>query len=421
MTQPFPAGPSTARVTTRCRSCEGSLAEVLSLGDLPLGNAFRSASEIGLPQERYPLVLALCADCGLSQLAHELDVPALHSQLPYYTSTSEVLLAHQRKEVDDVRSRVGPLEKSLVIEIGGSDGDLLIAFQQRGARVLGIEPVRESAVTAERRHGLEMIVDFFTERLARDLVRTHGRAKVIIANYVLPLVPDPKDFLAGLAALLADDGVALLESAYLVHMVDGVRFDGIAHVRQTWMDVSILSRMLDGHGLALIDVELLRDFRGGTIRAWVGVKGHREPAERVGMAVSAERQRSVGTPEFFVPFARKVENVVNRLPEFLTQLRASGANVAAYGGGIKASTVLNACGLTEDHIVFTVDANPLKQGMLMPGPDIPIRSPQALLDETPEYIVLLALDHVNEVAQQQIEYTSRGGRFVVPVPEPHVI
>jgi hypothetical protein len=57
----------------------------------------------------------------------------------------------------------------------------------------------------------------------------------------------------------------------------------------------------------------------------------------------------------------------------------------------------------------------------MPGTHLPIVAPEALLQERPDYVLLLAWNYRDEVMQQQAEYLAGGGRFIVPVPVPQVL
>jgi hypothetical protein len=68
-------------------------------------------------------------------------------------------------------------------------------------------------------------------------------------------------------------------------------------------------------------------------------------------------------------------------------------------------------------VIDFVDRSTYKQGLFMPGVHLPIRPTEALLEEQPDLVVLLAWNFQEEIVAQQAEYVRRGGRFVVPIPE----
>jgi ABC-type Fe3+-hydroxamate transport system substrate-binding protein len=77
--------------------------------------------------------------------------------------------------------------------------------------------------------------------------------------------------------------------------------------------------------------------------------------------------------------------------------------------------------LGPDKIDYIADRSPLKQGRYTPGMHVPVVSPEWLLADQPDYVLLLAWNFVDEVLQQQAEYRKRGGKFILPLPEVRVI
>jgi hypothetical protein len=110
-----------------------------------------------------------------------------------------------------------------------------------------------------------------------------------------------------------------------------------------------------------------------------------------------------------------------RLLDLLRSLRRDGATLAAYGAPAKGNTLLNYCQIDTDLIPYTVDKNPLKVGRYTPGMHLPVLPVSTLIERRPDYVLILAWNFADEIMRQQREYAARGGRFIVPIPEPTVV
>lgn len=412
------------RESFQCRSCGHTAPHevVFSLGKLPLGNALLSREQLLQPEATYPLDLAFCERCALLQVREAIPLQKLIQEYLYFTSVSPSLLKHGRELAKRLIESRRLDQQSLVIEVGSNDGTLLECFHQQRIPVLGVEPVAQSARVAEEEYGVPTMVELFSEDLACRLKDLGKSAEVIIANYVLELVPDPSDFVKGVQRLLREDGVLVIEVPYVRDMVEHCRFDGIAHLRLSWFSLTSLDHLLRNQGVVITEVEHLDSFRGGTLRIFASPSQSATPSPRVTSLLQEEIQAGVKSPDFYRAFAWRVDSVRESLRNFLREVREKKQKrVAAYGAGIKASTLLNFCQLGKEFIDFVVDGNRAKHGRLMPGVHLPIYSPQKLLEEMPDYVLLLALDFANEILDRQVEDRRRGVHFIIPVPELSIV
>ena len=402
-----------------CRSCGHSdLEPILDLGETPLADRLVTESRLGEPEPRYPLAVVFCPDCGLVQISETVPPEVLFCEdYPYFSSVSDALLRHSRDNVLELIAARRLGANSLAVELASNDGYLLKNYLERGIPVLGIDPAEGPARRAEA-VGVTTLNSFFTAALASRLAAKGRRADVIHANNVLAHVADTNGFVSGIATLLKDEGVAVIEVPYVKDLIDHREFDTIYHEHLCYFSVTALDRLFRCHGLYLNEVRRL-EIHGGSLRLYLGRE--ESAGESVRSLLALERDEGVDRPDFYRSFARQVERLKADLLELLRGLRAAGKSIAAYGAAAKGATLINYVGVGPDLIDFVVDRNTFKQGRYMPGQHLPIFAPERLLQARPDYVLLLAWNFADEIREQQSAYAAAGGRFILPVPEPRIL
>jgi 2-polyprenyl-3-methyl-5-hydroxy-6-metoxy-1,4-benzoquinol methylase len=381
---------------------------------LPLGNSLLDKADE--PADLHPLALALCPRCTLLQTRWDLPPGRRLREILYFSSVSPALVSYGDSLADMLIDHLHLGPGSSVMEIGSNDGYFLARFARRGIEVQGIEPAPHSVELAKQR-GIPTVEALFTEQSARDLRKQYD---LVAANFMLELIPDLGDFARGLRALMKPNGTALIEVPYLRSLVDQCRFDGIAHLRLNWFALTSIKRIFEQYGFIVVDAEQLK-FRDGTLRVFLAIDQARKISPRVGALLDAESAAGLTTPGYYRDFGSRMNAAKDALRAFVSTAAQQGKKIAGYGAGIKASTLLNFVGLGRDQIEFVVDANETKVGYFMPGVGIPIRSTKKLIEASPDYTILLALDLADEVIQQQADYRKRGGKFIIPVPEVRLV
>jgi SAM-dependent methyltransferase len=403
-----------------CRSCGApGLSVFLSLGEMPLPDALVPADQLDHAEPRFPLDVAFCQGCSLVQILEDVDPSQLFvDNYLYFSSFSEGLLRHSRDHAATLAGERHLGAESLVVEIASNDGYLLRNFADYGVPVLGIDPAPGQAEAAEAA-GVPTMQEFFGTELARRLVQKGKRADVIIANNVMAHTPTLNSFVEGISILLKDDGVATIENTYVMDLIDRCEFDTIYHEHFCYFSCTAVDALMRRHGLVLNHVEHFPELQGGTLRWHVSRSPEVQASARDFLC--REREEGLVDFEYYKRFGERVQALRRELGELLRRLKADGKTIAAYGAAAKGSTLINYVGIGTDIVDFVVDRNEHKHGLHMPGQHLPVRSPQALLDERPDYVLLLAWNYQKEVFEQQAEYRRLGGKFIVPVPWPVVM
>lgn len=404
-----------------CRFCKAPLRHTfVDLGMSPLCESYVSAEQLNRMEPFYPLHVFVCDRCFLVQLQEYVKAEEIFSEYAYFSSYSDSWLRHARQYTDAMIERFGLDESSLVIEVASNDGYLLQYFVDQGIDVLGIEPAANVAKAATER-GVPTRVAFFTERLGRELAKQGRQADLVAGNNVLAQVPDVRDFVAGLAAVLKPRGVVTVEFPHLECLMREGQLDTIYHEHFSYFSFVTAERIFAACGLTVFDVEELPT-HGGSLRVYAR---HAEDVSKPiepRVAALRERERAAGFEgvEHYLSFAPKAVEVKHRLVELLIQLRRKGHSVVGYGAPGKGNTLLNYCGIRTDLLEYTVDRNPYKQGKFLPGTHIPILHPDRLAATRPDYVLILPWNLEAEIVKQLEYVRGWGGQFIVPIPHVHV-
>ncbi len=404
-------------MTLHCRICGHRLSRTfVDLGMSPPCEDILSTQRLNEAEVFYPLHVRICDACLLVQLPNVIPPEEIFTDsYAYFSSYSTSWVEHARRYSTKMIERLGLDASSMVMEVASNDGYLLQHFVAAGIPVLGIDPAGNTADAAIAK-GIPTEKVFLGARTALDLLQRYGPADLIAANNVFAHVPDLHDFVTGLATLLAGEGTLTLEFPHLQRLIEQRQYDTIYHEHFSYYTLLTAQRALALGGLQVFDVEELPS-HGGSLRVFAR---HAAAAGRSSAAVEqvleAERVKGLHSLAGYTGFANQVALVKMDLLDFLIEAKRDGKSVVGYGAPGKGNTLLNHCGIRTDLLTFTVDMNPNKHGMYLPGSQIPIRAPEAIGAATPDYILILPWNLRGEIEAQLGYARDWGAKFVVAIP-----
>ena len=401
---------------TTCRLCDSAELSVgLSLQPTPIGDDYIATDRLIASPELFNLDLCLCHKCGQVQLRDVVSPDLLYSNFPYVTSVSVGLPEHFRRLAEEVMTKHDIAPGSLVVEIGSNEGPMLRAFQERGCRVLGVEPATEIARAATQA-GVPTMARYFTRELAGEIRQTHGPATVVAANNVLANIDDLAAVVAGIELLLAPEGILVLETSYWGDVVTKNLIDTIYHEHLSYFSVSPLNAFFQRHGLEVIDSEWNSN-KGGSIRLTSQrTGGARRVRPSVAERMAIERQEGIHGQPAFDDCRRRLDALTRAARDAVAAARQPRGVVAGYGASVGTTTMIYELQLGEA-LDYLLDDNPRKHGKFSPGFHIPVVPSACLEERNPGRVVVFAWRYLEQIRKKHPAFGQGGGRFIIPLPK----
>lgn len=404
-----------------CQICGSEdLALVMDVGHQPLCDSLLSKERLDEPETLYPLRLFRCQACSLTQLDYVVDGSVVYApDYPYRSGITKELEVYQRQFADGIISMLGLEEGSLCVDVGSNDGTLLSGFQRRKMQALGVEPTNIAKI-ARQENNIDTIQDFFTEALAEDIVKEHGRAKVITTTNVFAHMAPLGEVMRGITALLDSDGVFITESHYLLDVIERTQYDTIYHEHIRTYSLKSLIVLFDFYDLDVFDIQRA-DRYGGNIRAYVCRRGTRAIKASVGDLLKVEEDFGLYDNSVYTTFRDRAQASRDDMMNFAYKAKAEGLGFVGNSCPGRCVTLLNYCGMNTGLMPYIAEQpTSLKLGMVLPGQHIPVVENSILINEQPDYVVLLAWHYAVPIAEQ---LRARGlkSKFIMPLPEFRVL
>lgn len=404
-----------------CRLCSSNnLYKFLDLGFTPPADSFLRREQLCEPEIYYPLQVMLCESCGFIQLSHIVSPEVLYRHdYPYESSITRSGRQHWNEFALTVTRRFSLTGSDLVIDIGSNVGVLLGAFRDNGCRILGVDPASNIVRIAEK-SGIETINEFFGVEVARNIVAEKGPASVITGTNVFAHVNDLTGFMHAVDIVLSARGVLIIEAPYFVNLLKNLEYDTIYHEHLSYLSLKPLAPFFEKFGMEIFDIEE-RDIHGGSFRIYVARKGARTVSPIVGKMTAAEETMGIYDRGVLQKFASDVADNRQSLLWLLRKLKNEGKRIAAVSAPAKGMTLLNYCHIGTETLDFVTEKSTLKIGRFTPGTHIPVFSDAKLIEEMPDFALLLAWNFADEIMANLEPFRKKGGKFIIPIPTPRIV
>lgn len=399
-----------------CQVCNSkNLHTILDLGHQPLCDSLLSKDMLNEPEKSYPLRMVWCANCNGVQIDYCVDNSEVyHPNYPYRSGITKELAVYQESIASSLVEKYGLTAKDLVIDVGSNDGTLLKGFQKLGIKVLGVEPTNIAKIA--NKSGIKTVQAFFDIKTAKEIKKKYGSASLIITTNTFAHMQTLGEFIIGAYTLLKEGGVFVNETHYLLDVIRGGQFDTIYHEHLRTYSLKALIALFDQYDFTVTDVAR-GDRYGGNIRVYVTKGKGKNVSPEVNKLLKLEKEFGLEKLETFTKFASRVKKARLEFMNFIIKNKKAGKSIVGNSSPARASTLLNYYGVDSELLPYIAEQpTSLKLNMYLPGKHIPIVNNQRLIDEQPDYVVLLAWHYAKPIAEQ-LKARGLKSDFVIPLPD----
>lgn len=400
---------------TCCRVCGNpELIPYLNLGEMPLCNNLATSTLDPIHNQRYPLEVAFCQECGLSQLTTIVSPEVLFSNYVYRSSISKGFRDHCKEMVLSLKDEYKLDENTFHIDIAGNDGTLLEQFKKvLNHKILNIDPAENLAPIAEAA-GIPTLTEFWNKETAQKIIngKGYGEADLITATNVFAHVDDVKGFMESVKIVLKEKGILVLEFPYLVDFIENKEFDTVYFEHLSYFSICPLFELCLKTGLRIIDIQR-QAIHGGSVRVIIGHPLIHKPKPDIPHEYIFEETLYYGRIDRYKKFSEDIKKTISSFRDGIHSLKGK---VAGFAASAKGNTLLNSAGITVGSIAYIVDQTPEKIGKYSPGTRIPIVDIDMLERNPPDYLVILAWNFQKEIIEKVTKLGYKGS-FIIPIPE----
>jgi len=407
-------------IVQKCRICGNKLLKIFNFNKIALSGIFLRKEQIN-KEKKYPLSLTICKKCKHVQIQNIINPKILFTHYEWETGISESNIKLIKQLLFNINKKFKLNKRSKIFEIASNDGSLLKeANKIFKCNVLGIDPAKNLKKFV-RKKNFSTIVDFFSYKKSKRIKILYGKFDFCIARNVIAHTLNPNDIFRGVFNLIKDSGIFVIEVPSLLNIYKDNQYDNIFHEHIGFHSLNSIQNLCIQNKLKIIDVEWIES-QGGSLRCYIS-KNTLNIKKGINIDLFLKKEKRLGLLKLknWIKFASKIKNHNKKMKIFLQLLKRKQYNISAYGASGKGQALMQFCNINHKLIDYVYDRSKFKQGKFTSGTHIKIIDPKFINKHKPDYILLLSWNIAKEIAKQEKRYLNRGGKIIIPFPNPHLL
>lgn len=397
----------------QCRGCQSEdLKDVVDFGQSAIADDYFKEQD---NTATYPLIAALCSNCGLLQLRHVVDPSAIYDDYIYNTSSSPGLDTHFSHYADSVAIVLALDSQSHILDVGCNDGMLLKHFKRKGCSVYGVEPSKPTAQGLND-DGIKTVNGYWNAETSQILSSIQPHFDLITSNNVFANVDDIRSFASTTISVLKSNGVWVIETGYHYSLIENFVFDNIYHEHLSYFSVRALRQFFKQYDMDVFHVEKVES-KGGSIRVYAGFSKYGRPiSDNVNQFIELEEKIGLFDTSLYQQYMSRIDQLRQHIHSQLATLKNDGVKLIGFGASATTTTVMHVMQLG-NVFDYLVDDNPIKHDTFSPGYRVKVKPSSVLDNETNFCVVILPWRFADMFIAKNSKRISGRGSFLKIMPE----
>ncbi len=413
-----------AKRILKCRVCNNKdLVPCIDIGKQYLSSIFPKNKNYKKNQSKYPLSLVLCKKrnntCGTLQLEYFIDLTEMYTNYPYLSATNSSMKLLLEDIAKSSLKHIELTKDDTILDIGGNDGTLLSNLTKTKASMLTIDPAKNIKQEFSYKK-FKYVNDYFSKKTYDN--STDKKSKLIFSIAMFYHLSNPVEFSKDVEKCLDENGIWIIQMAYLPSMLKTNMYDNIVHEHAGYYSLNTMKWIMERVGLEIFDCEL-NDVYGGSFRIFIKKKNNKSIRvnKRVAKILSDEEKIGIYKLSTYRNFMKSISKTKADLLTLLTKLKKSNKSIWVYGASTKGNTILQFCGIDTKFITAAADSNPFKFNKIMIGSEIPIFDEEKMRKSKPDYLLSLPYSFTYAFVERERKLIKSGTKFIVPLPRVKII
>ena len=404
-----------------CRLCLSKEIEMaVNMGKSPISEKYVKKENLENIIPKVSLNLYFCKNCSHVQLIDVVNPDFLWADFTFKTARDIKLINHFKDYVERVINVQQINDEDLILDIGSNDGTLLQCFKDKGLQnILGVDPASQ-IVDQANLSGIKTIKGYFNLELANKISNTNGKAKVITANNVFAHMDDLRGMLEAIKFMMNEESIFVFEVSYLLDVVKKMLIGTIFHEHLSYHSIISLKQFLNSFNLDIIKVERGPE-QGGSIICYAKIKKQSNRIHNsVFELIELEKKEKLDKIETIQKMNDQLTDLKNELNKIIKKIKHENKTISGFGAARSGTTFLSYFGIG-NHIDYLYDDNNEKHFKFSPGDQIEVLPTKDIDENKPDYLIILAWIHADNIISKNQNYLENGGAFLRFFPKIEII